>query len=107
MKKIYSALDRPEAYIIKGLLESHGIKAEVQDDQLDTLVGGVGYTEAMIPTIWIFEDEKYDEAYRLLQEYVKNQESDEVDEVWVCTNCKEESPMTFGVCWNCGQEAKV
>lgn len=106
MKKIYSAYDRPEAFIVKALLESNGIKADVQDDQLDTLVGGVGYTEAMIPTVWIFEDAKYEEAYALLETYLKNKERDEVDSVWVCQNCHEESPETFEICWNCGEERK-
>jgi len=107
MKKIYSAYDRPEAFIVKGLLESNGIKADVQDDQLDTLVGGVGYTEAMIPTVWIFDDAQYDEAYALLEAYVENQNTMDVDTVWVCTHCKEESPETFNVCWNCGQEKEL
>lgn len=104
MKKIYSALDRPEAYIVKGLLESNGIKADVQDDQLDTLVGGVGYTEAMIPTVWIFDDSYYDEAYELIEAYVQNKNSADLDKVWVC---HEESPESFYVCWNCGAERKI
>ncbi|CAA6800599.1 MAG: DUF2007 domain-containing protein [uncultured Sulfurovum sp.] len=103
MKKVCNAYDPTEAHIIKGVLESYGIKAEVQDDQLHNLVAGIGYTEAVIPTIWIFDDRQYDEAQGILDEYEKKKKDQTRDEViWVCSSCQEESTEAFTECWNCG-----
>lgn len=103
MKKVYDAYDPTEAYIVKGILESYGIKADVQDDQLHSLVAGVGYTEAVIPTVWIFDVSRYDEAYGILEAYEKKKHDKSDEVVWICSNCKEESTEAFTECWNCGE----
>lgn len=102
MKKVYDAYDPQEAYIVKGILESYGIDAKVQDDQLHALVAGVGYTEAVIPTVWIFDNSRYDEAFKILEEYEEKKQSDN-EVIWICSSCKEESTEVFTECWNCGK----
>lgn len=93
--------------IVKGILESYGIEAKVEDDQLLGLVGGVGYTEAVIPTVWILDSSQYDEAYKIIKEYEKKLHSNETEKAWTCSVCKEESTEQFTECWNCGASRKI
>ena len=107
MKKIYDAIDLAEAHIVKGILESYGLEAKVEDDQLLGLVGGVGYTEAVIPSVWIFDDARYDEAYLILQEYEKKRSTIPEGKNWVCSVCHEELEAQFTECWKCNSSREL
>ena len=66
MKKIYSATDLTDAHIIKGLLESHGITAQVNGGFLS---GGIGELPPLDLVTVSVEDGQLEEAQRVLKEY--------------------------------------
>jgi len=98
MKKVYKGLDLTQVHIVKGILEAQGIKAKVEDDQLLGLVGGVGYTEAIV---WIFDDARYEEALATVKEYEDKLTSMNKGEKWTCSVCNEVLDEQFTMCWNC------
>ena len=101
MKKVYDGFDLAEVHIVKGILDSYGIEAKVEDDQLLGLVGGIGYTEAVVPTVWIFDNTRYDEALIIVKEYEEKRTSTKDGEKWVCSVCQEVLDEQFTECWNC------
>lgn len=54
MVKVYSARDSFEGHFLKDLLESHGIEAQVVDE--NTGFAGVGGIEQ--PRVWVFEKDE-------------------------------------------------
>jgi len=66
VKKIYSATDLTDAHIIKGLLESHGIAAQVNGGFLS---GGIGELPPLDLVTVSVEDGQLEEAQRVLEEY--------------------------------------
>jgi len=101
MTKIYEGVDLAEVHIVKGILASYGIKARVEDDQLLTLVGGVGYSEGVVPTVWVIDDSRYDEAFAIVKEYEKKRITTNTGDQWTCSICKEVIEPQFTECWKC------
>jgi len=106
MKKVYDGFDLAEVHILKGILEAHSIDAKVEDDQLLGLVGGVGYTEAVVPTVWILDDARYDEALAIVKEYEEKRSSTNEGKKWICSVCQEEIEEQFTECWKCQSSRK-
>ena len=106
MKKMYTTTNQAEAYIVKGILESHNINAEVQDDQLLNMVGATAYAESVLASIWIFDDSQYDKAYKVLQIYENNLKNENLNK-WTCSNCQEELEDVFTECWKCNNSREI
>ncbi len=103
MKKIYTANNPAEAYLVKGMVESHKIKCEVRGEQLFGARGELPVTPDTLPSVWIFDDNEYHNARTLIAEYDdRNKEDIKDTTVWTCSNCEEESESQFTQCWNCG-----
>lgn len=62
MLKVYSAQHPTEAHLIKGILESYNIKCEVKGESIFSIRGELPLTPETAPSIWIFDDSKFDEA---------------------------------------------
>jgi len=107
MKKVYDGFDLAEVHILKGILDSYGIESKVEDDQLLGLVGGVGYTEAVVPTVWIFDDTRYDEALAIVKEYEEKRSSTKDVKKWTCSVCQEEIEEQFTECWKCNSSREL
>ena len=103
MKKIYTANDPAEAHLVRGIVESHGIKCEVRGEQLFGSRGELPVTMETLPSVWIFDDNEYQRAIELIEAYdSRNKETTEGAAVWRCSKCGEESESQFTQCWNCG-----
>lgn len=102
MLQVYTAEHPTEAHYVKGLLESQGISCDVRGEFLFGARGALPITTETAPSIWIFDDAKYNDAIELIKEYenLKNKDTSN-DPSWVCHTCGEESEAQFTTCWNC------
>ena len=104
MLKVYSADNPTEAHLLKGFLESYGISSEVRGEFLCTSRGELPITADTAPSVWIFDDSRFDEARAIIKEYEdSNNHGDSDKETWICKSCGEESEGQFTECWNCGK----
>jgi Putative prokaryotic signal transducing protein len=69
MKKVYVAQNPAEAHLVKGMLESNGIRAEVQGEALWGTRGETPVTPETLPEVWVLDDDEEEEAVRLVEEY--------------------------------------
>jgi hypothetical protein len=69
MKQVFVARNPAEAHIVKGLLESRGITAEVRGEALWGTRGETPLTPDTLPTVWVLDDKKAPEAAGIVKEY--------------------------------------
>jgi hypothetical protein len=97
MKKIYTAANIPEAYLVRDLLQNAGVGARILNEHAIGALGDVPMACAY-PQVWIERDHQEHHARQVIDDY----ESSRRDErVRVCTRCGESSPGPFDLCWNC------
>ena len=103
MRQVYTAQHPTEAHLVKGLLETGGVRCEVRGESLWSTRGMVPITTETAPKVWILDDSDFDNAKRIVSEYENNISDFTPDEEnWVCGVCGEESEGQFAECWNCG-----
>jgi hypothetical protein len=68
MKQVFVGKNPAEAHLVRGLLESRGIRAEVRGEALRGTRGETPLTPDTLPTVWV-EDPKASEAARIVEEY--------------------------------------
>jgi Putative prokaryotic signal transducing protein len=98
MKKVYVALNLPDAHIALNLLTQVGIDAYVFNANAQSGIGEIPFTEAY-PQVWVMDDEQCLRAKKIVREYILAPTD---HRVVYCEKCNEENPLNFGVCWNCG-----
>lgn len=98
MRKIYVALNLPDAQIILDLLEDSGIPAHLFNANMQGAVGHIPFNDTY-PHVWIVNDGQYSRAKNIVREYKLTPIEHRVVQ---CEKCNEENPLNFGVCWNCG-----
>lgn len=69
MKQVFVARNPAEAHIVKGLLESRGIPAEVHGESLWGTRGETPLTPDTAPSVWVLDDLQVPEAIRIVEEY--------------------------------------
>ena len=98
-KLVYLAENDFEANTVKGFLDENNIDAYVIGGGLQVCVGEVpvdaGYSKVYVKADDFNSVKEYIEEYKVK---LKEEES----KIWNCESCKEASPMSFTVCWNCG-----
>lgn len=100
MKMLYRSLKTGDFYILKGLIESHGIGITVRNEDLQSLVGRVGFSGSCLE-LWINNDKDYQRAEEILQNHLKSEPAIEADS-WKCKKCGEMIEVQFTACWKCG-----
>jgi len=99
MKPIFTAKHPAEAHLIRGILESAGIPAEVRGDQLYGAFGEL----PVLPTVWIAAADAGAEAQRLIADFLNGTPAHRHQhERWVCAGCGKHLEGQFTDCWNCG-----
>jgi hypothetical protein len=84
MKPIFTAKHPAEAHLIRGVLESAGIPAEVRGDQLYGAFGEL----PVLPTVWIATADAGAEARRLIADFLNGTPAHRHQhERWVCAGC--------------------
>jgi len=65
MKEVYTSINLMECEFRKTILESNGIRCIIKNELLSPLAGGIPAPE-VCPELWILDDEKLEEAIKLL-----------------------------------------
>ena len=100
MVKIHSSPERTSIYLIKNVLENHGIECIIKNDNLTGLSGEIPYTKVWVE-LWIIDDSKEIQAKELMNKTLNS--SDEIQEKsWICPECKTKVDGQFTDCWKCG-----
>ncbi|MEJ2694554.1 MAG: DUF2007 domain-containing protein [Candidatus Thiodiazotropha sp.] len=98
MRKLYQAVDRVEAQMLKDYLQEQNITCALFGDLLS---GATGELPANIfPELWVMKDEQYQRARWLIDEF-KAAANDPAGESWRCPVCGEVVDPGFDLCWNC------
>ena len=104
MKQVYLAQDPIEANLLVDLLGAEGIEAVVQGEHLYAIRGIVPMS---YPTVWVVDDDDYEQARALALEFDRRQQAGGEQELlkpWVCLSCGETIEGQFDQCWQCGAE---
>jgi hypothetical protein len=100
MKKLHAARHAPEAHLVKGFLESHGIGALVRGE---FLTGGWGELPVDVCAVWVKDDAQYERAAALVVTFLNGDLAHTLrDQAWRCAHCGEQLEGQFTACWNCG-----
>ena len=100
MKPLHTARHAAEAHLIRGYLESQGVKAIVRGE---FLTGGIGELPADLCKVCIVDDDDFARAETLLREFLQGSAArTHAHERWRCAHCGEALEGQFTDCWNCG-----
>ena len=86
--------------LCESILTSNGIPAEIRNRGVSSLMGEIPFAEAF-PELWVLNDEDYDRAIELLQEYHRSAAESAAAGQWKCPSCGESVPGNFDTCWKC------
>ncbi|MBW7990228.1 MAG: hypothetical protein FVQ84_09470 [Planctomycetes bacterium] len=102
MKQVYIADDPTEAHLVKGILEQYGISCEIRGEALWGARGQLPLTSETLPTIWIIDDSRFEEAAELAERFKNGTLTSGSGTDWKCPECGEEVEGQFTECWQCG-----
>ena len=103
MKQVYIARNPADAHLLAGILEEYGISCDVRGEELWTALGALPVTPGTQPAVWIRDDNRYEEAEKLVWQYQnKTLTANTVDGPWKCPKCGEELEAQYTECWQCG-----
>ena len=98
MKRVYTALNLPDAHLLRDLLQQAGIAAHVFNENANSLVGLVPVAAGQ-PQVWIAQPHQERHAKAVIADY---QSRSPTTVIKTCAACGESSPGEFDSCWNCG-----
>ena len=98
MQRVFTATNRTDAYLVVHRLAHAGIKAHVFNEHVASIVGDVP-PDVALPQVWIDDDAEFERARQVLKAF--EQERSRTGTLF-CPRCREQSPATFELCWNCG-----
>jgi hypothetical protein len=100
MKQVHAARHAIEAHLVRGLLISHGIPAEVRGE---FLTSGWGELPVDVCSVWVTDDAQFEAANELLVSFFKGSFARIFGgESWTCSACGETLEGQFTQCWKCG-----
>ena len=98
MIRIYTALQRYDAFLVADRMNQAGIKAHVFNQHASSIVGEVAPDVAQ-PQVWIERECDVERAHVVLRD-IETAGSAKAEVR--CVGCGELSPANFDLCWNCG-----
>jgi hypothetical protein len=97
VKRLYDALNRIDAFLLRDRLLHANIEAHVFNHHMEGVSGDVPFGVAG-PQVWV-DDEDHDRARDVLAAFeAERRRTGSV----ACRHCGEENPATFELCWKCG-----
>jgi hypothetical protein len=101
LRKVYSAENVQEAYLIKAELEDAGIEAFVVGEHLQNAIGELPVSNTA-PQVEVRATD-FDQARQIVLERQANRRkvSEHPSSEWTCPHCDEPNEPTFDLCWNC------
>lgn len=97
MKRIYTAANLPEAYIVRDLLRGAGVAAHVFNEHANGAMGEIPMGSTY-PQVWIAQLHQEQHARAVIARY----EHAPVAAARACAVCGEVNPGQFEICWSCG-----
>lgn len=88
-----------QAGLIKSLLEQNQIQGRYKNFYTSSVIGDLPFVEVR-PEIWVNQEQHAQAS--LLVKQSRQINTNQVD--WLCSNCGEQNPSTFEVCWACNSE---
>ncbi len=89
----------------KSILESAGIACFIRNEHSSASLGagmmGLVQSHLFDPTLCIVDDERFEEAVKMIQSCNGATAPGEARADWKCPVCGEEVPGNFDTCWNC------
>jgi hypothetical protein len=98
MKRVYDAINLPDAHIVANLLRQAGIDARVFNENAQSVMGEIPIQSAM-PQVWVMDEAFAARAMQLVESYRYRVPS---AATLACRGCGELNPGEFEICWNCG-----
>ena len=103
MKQVFVARTPTEAHLVKGVLETRGIRAEVRGEALWGTRGEIPLTPDTLPTVWVLDDRQAPEGLRIVEGYSSSASASGLEaQGWRCPVCGEQLESQFSECWKCG-----
>ena len=97
MKRIFTAGNLPEAYLVRDLLVRAGVPVHIFNQHAMAALGDIP-AAAACPQIWIAQLHQEQHARAVIAEYEANCGHGSASN---CTGCGESNPAGFEICWNC------
>ena len=97
MKRIYTAQNLPEAYLVRDLLTRAGVAAHVFNEHAMAAMGELALGSAY-PQVWITQEHQEQHARAVIADYESRPASTSTRN---CFSCGEQNPAEFDLCWNC------
>ncbi|HVK57133.1 MAG TPA: DUF2007 domain-containing protein [Burkholderiales bacterium] len=98
MRKVYTAGNLPEAHLILHLLRNQGIDARVFNENACSVFGELPLS-ASLPEVWVTDVAYEARAIQMIDTFRQQAASGVVH---LCTECGEQNPGEFEICWKCG-----
>ena len=101
MRKVFSSNEVSETALVRDALVHHGLEVTIQNEH-----SGRSAVPGFRPPaeIWVTNDDDYERARQIVVATIATLDSKSDSPPWACSNCREENPQSFDVCWNCGRE---
>ena len=103
MKRIYTARNLPEAYLVRDLLTQSGVAAHVFNEHAMAAMGELALGSAY-PQVWIAQEHQEQHARSVIADYETRPASTTSRK---CVACDEQNPGEFDICWNCAAPLAV
>jgi len=102
-KKVKVFSNEIEAEIASGLLADNGIRSTVSKDD----AGGMRpHLQLTLGVRLLVASEQFKEATAILaselDSTIENNNSEQAEDSWVCSDCEEKLDGQFTACWSCG-----
>jgi hypothetical protein len=97
MKRIYNAINLPDAHIIANLLAQMGIRTRVLNANASAIAGELPVDMAA-PQVWVEEARDEERARAAVEAFLRSS----IGSPRKCPKCGEDNPATFDLCWSCG-----
>ncbi len=99
-RRVFSAEILPTVAHAKNLLENAGIRAEIRNENLGSLMGEVPFFEVW-PELWVSQDEDVAPALEIIERMLSTDNSGALP--WQCRYCKADNEPQFAACWQCSR----
>ena len=97
MKRIFTAANLPEAYLVRDMLIGAGVPAHVFNEHSHGALGEIPVNSAY-PQVWIAQPHQEQHARTVIAGYEHQPPANAI----ICSGCGEHNPGQFELCWSCG-----
>jgi len=98
VRRVYSAGNLTEAYLVLHRLTHAGIRVQVLNEHAQGGSGEIPFMQAT-PEVWVVEDSDFERARALV---IAHESGPAHGASHFCPACGEDNPVTFEICWRCG-----